>query len=228
MAREQTFLFADLAGFAALTEAHGDADAADVVGRFAGDVRAVLDDFGAHEVKAIGDALMLIAPGATDALRLGLSIANDVGGFHGLPSVRVGMHSGPAIEREGDWFGGTVNVAARVAALAAGDQVLLTEQTRLLAKPLENVELRSMGSKQLRNIAEPLLIYEALRIDRDRPRLPIDPVCRMAVEPSQGAIQLVHEGVEYRFCSLPCAAAFKKRPESYVGPDLDSPERNPR
>ena len=104
----QTFLFADLSGFTALSEAHGDDRAADLVGGFCADVRRLLAEYEAHEVKAIGDALMLRTVAA--AIRLGLCIVHDIGVQHGFPLVRVGMHTGPAVEREGDWFGVTVNL----------------------------------------------------------------------------------------------------------------------
>src|SRR5918993_5650665 len=129
----QTFLFADLSGFTALTEAHGDEQAADLVGGFCAAVRQVLAAHEAQEVKAIGDALMLRAGDAAAAIRLGLHIVHDVGAQHGFPLVRVGMHTGPAVGRDGDWFGATVNLAARVSAAAAGGEALVTATTRTAA-----------------------------------------------------------------------------------------------
>src|SRR5919108_1491154 len=137
----QTFLFADLSGFTALTEAHGDEQAADLVGGFCVAVRRLLADHQAHEVKTIGDALMLRSGDAGAAIRLGLRIVHDVGAQHGFPLVRVGMHTGPAVERAGDWFGATVNVAARVSAAASGGEALLTAATRVAAGDLDGVEL---------------------------------------------------------------------------------------
>jgi class 3 adenylate cyclase len=127
--RAHTFLFADLAGFTALTETHGDEHAADLVGDFCAAVRAILGDHGAVEVKQIGDALMLRVDDPTEAVALGLRIVHEIGSRHGFPTVRVGMHTGPAVERGSDWFGTTVNVAARVSAIAGGGEVLLTEAT---------------------------------------------------------------------------------------------------
>src|SRR5215217_8714365 len=126
----QTFLFADLLGFTALTEAHGDEQAADLVGGFCTAVRQLLAAHQAQEVKTIGDALMLRTGDAAAAIRLGLCIVLDVGAQHGFPLVRVGMHTGPAVERGGDWFGTTVNLAARVSAAASGGDALLTAATR--------------------------------------------------------------------------------------------------
>ncbi len=93
---EHTFLFADLAGFTALTEVHGDAEAADLAAGFFDDARALLAQHGAEEVKTLGDALMIRCDEARDAIALGVRIVREVGARHGFPSVRVGLHTGPA------------------------------------------------------------------------------------------------------------------------------------
>ena len=146
----QTFLFGDLSGFTALTEAHGDEQAADLVEGYCDAVRRLLPDHHAHEVKSIGDAMMIRTTEAAAAIRLGLSIVHDVGAQSGFPQVRVGMHTGSAVERSGDWFGATVNLAARVSAAAAGGEALLTSSTRAAAGEVEGVELRERGRRVFR------------------------------------------------------------------------------
>jgi adenylate cyclase len=109
---------------------------------------------------------------------------HDIGARHGFPLVRVGMHTGPAVEREGDWFGATVNLAARVSAAAAGGEALLTAATWVAAGQLAGVELRERGRWAFRNDAEPVQVYAAVRQGaRSSAGLPIDPVCQMAVDP---------------------------------------------
>jgi adenylate cyclase len=216
----QTFLFADLSGFTALTEAHGDEQAADLVGGFCGAVRQLLAAHQAQEVKSIGDALMLRTGDAGAAIRLGLCIVHDVGAQHGFPLVRVGMHTGPAVERGGDWFGATVNLAARLSAAASGGDALLTATTRAAAGDVQGVELRERGRRTFRNVTEPVQVYAAVRQGaRSAAGLPIDPVCRMAVDPWHSAGRLTHEGVEYCFCSLGCAGAFAQHPATYTAGD---------
>jgi adenylate cyclase len=212
-----TFLFADLAGFTALTEAMGDEEAADVAREFSEEVRRLLPEHGAVEIKTIGDALMLRAATAADAVRLALRIVHDVGGRHRLPVVRVGMHTGQAVERDGDWFGSAVNLAARVTGVAGGGQVLLTQPTLAASAPLEDIELRERGRHELKNFAEPVLLFEAIRTGaHDLAGLPIDPVCRMAVDPEHAAGVLVQDGVEYHFCSLDCVRDFASAPQRFV------------
>ena len=212
-----TFLFADLAGFTALTEAMGDEDAAGLVSDFVEEVRALLADHGAEQIKAIGDALLIRAERADRAVELGARIVQDVGGRHYFPAVRVGMHTGPAVERNGDWFGHTVNIAARVSAEASGGEVLLTEATRSAAGCVERIEFRERGRRQLRNIAEPLLLFAAVREGASAGGgLPIDPVCRMAVDPAHAAGRLTYEASAYYFCSLDCVHKFAAEPERYA------------
>jgi class 3 adenylate cyclase/YHS domain-containing protein len=223
----QTFLFADLSGFTALTEAHGDEQAADLVGGFCGAVRQLLGEYQAQEVKTIGDALMLRTSDAAAAIRLGLCIVHDVGARHGFPLVRVGMHTGPAVERGSDWFGATVNLAARVSAAAAGGEALLTEATKAAAGEVAGVELRERGRWSFRNVGTPVPMYAAIRQGTPSSLgLPIDPVCRMAVDPWHGAGRLSHQGVEYCFCSLECAGAFAQDPGRYTA-SADSSEAAP-
>ena len=156
------FVFADIAGFTALTEAHGDEHAAMLVADFCDTVRADLPDDAAH-VKTIGDALMLRVPDPGQAVLLGLHIAHGVMSGHQAPAVRVGLHHGPAVEREGDYFGATVNLAARVSGLASGGEVLLTGHTAALAPELEGVFYESRGREALHNVREPVEIFAAIR-----------------------------------------------------------------
>src|SRR5947209_11232770 len=134
-----TFLFADIAGFTALTEAHGDEEAANLVADFCDSIATQLPAYGASQIKTIGDALMLRVPNPADAVLLGLRIAHDVLSGHGAPAIRVGMHHGTAVERDGDYIGGAVNLAARVSAAATGGEVLLTAQTAALAIDVDAV-----------------------------------------------------------------------------------------
>src|SRR5512132_580202 len=209
------FVFADLAGFTPLTEAHGDEEGVKLVEEFAEAVEAELPAVRGEHVKTIGDALMLRIPDPGDAVLVGLRIAHDVMTEHGAPAVRVGLHHGRAVERSGDYFGASVNLAARVSALAGGGEVLLTGETAALAPDLEGVLYESRGRQTLRNVAEPIEIFAALRVGQGD-RLPVDPVCRMVVDPNRAAGRLVYEESAYFFCSLTCAGEFARHPERFT------------
>ena len=218
-AEPATFLFADLAGFTAMTETHGDEHAAELAGDFTDAVCELLPQFGAEELKRIGDAAMVRVGDPAAAVLLGVSIVETMRERPLFPVVHVGMHTGPAVERSGDWFGAAVNLAARVAGAAAGDEVLLTAATRDAAGEVEGVELESRGQMRLRNVREPVRLFSALRRGAVREQLTIDPVCRMAVSPERAAGHLVHEGSSFYFCSIDCVLAFATDPEHYLDDD---------
>jgi adenylate cyclase len=213
---EAAFLFADIAGFTALTEAHGDEHAVQLVDEFANAVQVELPRLDGEYVKSVGDALMLRVPDPGDAVRLALWITRNAIGGHQAPSVRVGCNYGSAVERGGDYFGATINVAARVSALARGGEVLVTGHTAALAPDLEGVLYESRGRQVLRNVAEPVEIFAVVRLDENAGHLAVDPVCQMAVDPEHAVGRLLVDEKAYYFCSLTCAAAFARQPERYA------------
>ncbi len=210
------FVFADIAGYTALTEAHGDADAAELAATFCSAISDVAAASGGEVIKTIGDAVMVRHRDPSQAVALGLAAAHEVIAGHGSPAVRVGMHHGPAIARGGDWFGATVNLAARVAAIAAGGEVLLTKAVRDGAEALEGVVFESRGEQRIRNVSAPVPLFAAVRDDRSREARHLDPVCRMLVAEGREAGSFRHRGTLYRFCSLECARRFLRDPDAYT------------
>jgi adenylate cyclase len=154
--RRHTFLFTDLVGFTALTATQGDDRAADVALEFYERVRPLLGPNRAEEIKAIGDALMLRCDDAACGVRLGLEIVETLEGVEGFPPVRVGIHTGPAVTRAGDWYGTTVNVAARLCSAAAGGEVLVGEATAEAAGRLRDAALGEPHLHWLKNVTEPV------------------------------------------------------------------------
>ncbi len=212
---DSTFVFADIAGFTALTEVHGDEHAADLMTAFAEDVRSRLADGSGELVKSIGDALMLRLGSAGEAVELGRDLANSMAARHGYPGVRVGINRGPAVRRGEDWFGTTVNVAARVAAVAAAGDVLLTEAVRAALPQEQRDSLDDRGPFNLKNVSQPVRIY-AFPPDSDASAVRVtDPVCQMNLDRTAATGMLRHGGRTFHFCSLECARRFAAHPERY-------------
>ena len=92
MSEEATFLFADLAGYTALTEAHGDERAADLAEAFCERVCSIESEHGGSDVKTLGDAVMSRIPDAGEAIRLGVRIVDEIGRSHGFPG-RASRHA---------------------------------------------------------------------------------------------------------------------------------------
>jgi class 3 adenylate cyclase/YHS domain-containing protein len=217
---QQTFLFADLAGFTALTEAHGDEFAADAATEFYAGVHRLLPEYRGEVVKRIGDAVMVRVAQPTAAVRLAVRIIDEVGRRHGALGIRIGVHTGGAVNRDGDWFGAAVNLASRVAGAAEPGEVLMTAATRTaIADGLPEYEIRARGSHTFKNVAEPTSVFAlTLAAQPSALGLPVDPVCRMAIDPAATAVRRVYRDVEYHFCSRECATVFDQHPARYASP----------
>jgi adenylate cyclase len=118
-----TIAFADLAGYTRLTEEAGEEEALDVVERF---VQAVQDTLPgeARVIKTIGDAVMVVGSDASAMVDWAVGFQELQGDTR--PAPRIGLHCGPALYRDGDYYGRAVNLASRVGARAAGGEVLVT------------------------------------------------------------------------------------------------------
>jgi adenylate cyclase len=154
-----TFLFADLVGFTALAELEGDDRALEVALGLQRRVRELLAEHSAEQVKAFGDGLMLRCDEPHEAVRLGVRLVDELSTEADFPPVRVGIHTGPALANEGDWYGRTVNVAARLCAVAPGGEVMVSESTRLQAGQLAGVDWGERELHWLRNVSEPVGTY---------------------------------------------------------------------
>ncbi len=211
---EATFGFIDLAGFTALTEAHGDFDAADTATRFAELTRAAL---AANDrlIKTIGDAVLVTSPTPSAALDLVERLLASAAEEKSLPALRAGFHQGPAIERDGDVFGAAVNLAARVAAEAYAGEVLVTSAIAAVASE-RGIPVAEIGAVALKNVGE-ATVLSSLGFMIGAMESAIDPVCQAVVDRRAAAGQLCHERKTYWFCSLTCAAAFASNPQWHVG-----------
>jgi adenylate cyclase len=206
-----TFAFVDLAGFTALTDAHGDQIASDQVTRFTTLAQAALMGETVI-VNVIGDAVLLAAHDVDDALATTLALLEACNAEPQFPLSRGGIHTGTAVRSGSDFFGAGVNVAARVTARAAGGELMLTQEPARVAR-LYGRTVHDLGSSQLRNVSEPVTLF---RIDIAGGEQALDPVCRMTVARKSAAGTLTYQGHDYWFCSLECAAAFATFPTGHL------------
>jgi adenylate cyclase len=153
---DHTFLFCDLVGFTALTDAEGDERAAAVAAALHDHVRDLAAPHDAEVVKAMGDAAMIRCDEAGAAVEMALDLVERVESDRALPPIRVGVHRGPAVGRDGDWFGRTVNVASRLCSVAAGGEVLVSESTLAAADELRSVTVGERRLHWLKNVTEPV------------------------------------------------------------------------
>jgi adenylate cyclase len=151
------FCFVDLTGFTRYTEEEGDEEALDMVERFVETVEATLPSE-AQLVKTIGDEVMVVSPDPSSLTEWSVGF---LALFQERPQPRVGIHYGAAVFRDGDYFGGDVNLAHRVVNRALGGEVLVTES---LAEAVRSEHLRfdPIGEVSLKGFPEPIHLLVAL------------------------------------------------------------------
>ena len=126
---ELTILFADVAGSTRLYEQLGDQAARQAIGECIALMTAAVEANQGRLIKTIGDEIMCCFPSPAAALDAALQIQEQVGErqFSGVElMIRIGAHHGPVLHENGDVFGDAVNVAARMAGLARGGQIMVT------------------------------------------------------------------------------------------------------
>lgn len=160
-------VFADLTGYTRLTEEAGDEVAAGVALALAQFVNEVAARHRGEVVKMLGDGVHFHFRDPGDAVRASLEIVDDVRP-RGLPPAHIGVNAGRMIYDEGDYFGRTVNIAARIASQAGPDQVFVGEDAHREVTP-DGFRLVEVGPFELKGIARPVTIYEAIRDDPGGP-----------------------------------------------------------
>lgn len=153
-------LFADISGSTALYEERGDGPALAIISICRCCMAQAISEAGGQLVKNLGDGVMAVFDDAGAALRAAREMQEALTTMPGQPGLRVGVHFGPVLAENGDYFGDTVNVAARLMDLARSGEVLTSLQTALaLPPPLRN-QLESVGLHQLKGRAETIDVYQ--------------------------------------------------------------------
>jgi adenylate cyclase len=159
--RPPAVCFLDLTGYTRLTEERGDEAAADLAARLAGLVRRSALEHEGTPVKWLGDGVMFYfrEPGA--AVLAAVEMV-EVVGRQGLPPAHVGIHAGPVVFQEGDYFGRTVNLAARIAEYARPGEVLVSQEV-VDAVDAASVSFVEIGPVELKGVPGTLRLHIARR-----------------------------------------------------------------
>ena len=153
--------FLDLTGYTRLTEERGDRAAAELAGRLTEIVYDLAHGHGGRPVKLLGDGVMFHFPDPPQGVRCALELVDRIPAA-GLPTARVGLHSGPVVFQDGDYFGRTVNVAARIGDYARPGEVLVSEDVAA-ADGSGTVRYDEVGPVSLKGLAAPITLYLAGR-----------------------------------------------------------------
>ena len=167
-ARPISVAFADLAEFTRL----GEALPAEELERVASRLAELAHDVTSPPVrfvKSIGDAVMLVCPHPAPLVQAVLELA-DATAANNLPALRIGVASGSAVTRGGDWFGSPVNLASRVTASARPGTVLVDEATHDAVGNVGNFEWFSVGARRLKGVSAEVKLFRIERTGRSATR----------------------------------------------------------
>jgi len=184
-------LFADISGSTRLYEILGDVAARTKVATCLDMLTAVITQHSGTVIKTIGDEIMCTFPSAesaaTAACEMHEMLEEDIteqtaAGPISL-TIRVGMHFGPAILESGDVFGDAVNVAARMASMAKGNQIITTQNAVDEMSPIMRASTRFIDRAPVKGKKETMDIYEVLWQQEDVTRMSTGVVAQPPTEP---------------------------------------------
>jgi adenylate cyclase len=155
--RPPAVCFLDITGYTRLTEERGDEAAAGVAERLAAFVRRSSQEHRGEPVKWLGDGVMFYFPDPGQGVLAALEMSAGVA-MEGLPPAHVGMHAGPVVFQEGDYFGRTVNIAARIAEYARPGEVLVSQEV-VDAAPEAQVTFAEIGPVELKGVSGTLTLH---------------------------------------------------------------------
>ena len=163
-AHTRGFLFADLRGYSAFTELHGDQAARELLASYRQSVRGVIGTFDGAEIRTEGDSFYVVFDSVSQAVRAGLAILAAVdepsaeAAAHPV-LVGIGIHAGEAEDSAEGIVSSAVNVAARICAQAEPGELLVSDTVRALTRSYLEVSFLPRGRRRLKGIAEPVALY---------------------------------------------------------------------
>jgi len=214
-----TFLFTDIEGSTTLWEQHPTA-MQPALARHDGILRDAIAAHGGHVFNTAGDAFHAAFPVAADALDAVLAaqraLADEAWGSIGPIRVRAALHVGAAQQRDGDYYGPSLNRVARLCAAGHGGQILLSNAAQELARDAlpKGAGLRDLGEHRLKDLARPERIFQIVvadlpadfpplrTLDRYRHNLPAQPTALISREAEVAAVCVLLRKPEVRLLTL--------------------------
>ncbi len=153
--------FLDITGYTRLTQERGDAAAAQLADQLGRLVQRISVTHGGRPVKWLGDGVMFHFPNPGPGVLAAIEMVAGVSEAE-LPPAHVGLHAGPVIFQEGDYYGQTVNVAARIAEYARPGEVIVS-QAVVDASGGASVGFAEIGPVELKGVSGPMRLHSASR-----------------------------------------------------------------
>ena len=165
--RSQTrgFMFADLRGYSAFTEQHGDDAARELLVRYRELVREVIGRAGGAEIRTEGDSFYVVFTSVSEAVLAGLAILEAARAGTKEPEphpirIGIGVHAGETVDSAAGIVSSAVNIAARICSVAGAGELLVSDTVRALTRTQLDVAFESRGRRRLKGITDQLTLYQ--------------------------------------------------------------------
>ena len=160
-----TLFFSDIRGFTEYTDEHGDAAAFRMLQYHNTMVQEQIALYGGHIVKTLGDSYMVSFNAARNAMACGIGVQKSLAQYNDNVEgakihIGIGINMGEPIRDADDFFGGSVNLAARICAAAGPGEILVSEGVRHVVGKMEGTEYVDRGTFELKGFHEPQHLYE--------------------------------------------------------------------
>jgi adenylate cyclase len=185
--------FADLVGFTALSQQIDAHELAGVVDRFETIAYDTVNRLGGRVVKMIGDEVMFSVPDEPSAVEIALSLAETYRDDDELSDVRVGLASGPVLQREADLYGPVVNRASRIVNIAFPGSVVVSGEIVESIADSEGVTWKSIGSRNLKDIGKVPLFLVRRESAHEPPRSSLEVAERRRAERREARVAEMEE-----------------------------------
>jgi Adenylate cyclase, family 3 (some proteins contain HAMP domain) len=197
-------LIADLSGYTALTETHGAAAAADIIDKFHDMVRRAL--VGASRLhERVGDEVMIVSEAPGDLMHTAAMLIHLCSAEHQFLQVHGSLHYGPVLKRNEFFFGATLNLASRIAAIAAKGRFWCSADFIRVLPDSSQYVFESKGMHRFKNVRNETELFELQTGSQDF--FYIDPICRMVICDKEKAIAHPEEQNIF-FCSKQCLEIY--------------------
>ena len=203
MEQDIAILIADLSGYTALTETHGSFTAADMIDKYVEIVNdCLVGECVLHQ--RVGDEVMIVSPSADHLATTAILLIERCSAEHNFLQLHGGLHYGPLLKRNNDYFGTTINLASRIANHAEPGTFCCSNRFIDALSDQNEMKFHSKGMNNFKNLSTENEVFE---LHIDQPDFFVDPVCRMLIAEESDALSHP-EAPDLYFCSKECLEIY--------------------
>lgn len=202
-------MMADLSGYTAMTEVHGANSAVSIIDKYLELVKKSLIG-SSHLHDRVGDEMVIVANSAEDLAYTATFLFEHAHGEDQFLPLHAGLHYGPIIKKDGDYFGTTINTASRITSVAEKGRIVCSAEFLNQLPHGHPYVVKDKGVHTFKNLMKPVELFEmSCCIEYLTRKYVIDPVCHMLIRTPATALQLQHKEQDYYFCSANCLEMYR-------------------